>query len=859
MIENGAEINGHRITTELGRGGMGVVYKAYDKTLKRDAVIKMLLPEQATETNKKRFLREAAAIARCGHPGIIKIYSYGDHGGLPYFAMEFVDGKPLASFLELARTIKNSDDLEELKRYGYIQPPSPGDEDLPYFLRPLSASPLADGDYENHAAALIAGVADALYEAHSLGILHRDIKPSNILLSKIGLPKLADFGLAKMADSGDITTGQPRLGTLKYMAPEIFSGAEGGRAADIYALGTVFYELLTLVHPFETDNTAAFIKAVMQNKCPAPFKLNKAISAALGLVIMKCLEKDPARRYGDARELADAIRLAARPKGLKTQFFAGIRGLLRPAQKPAEPKESGAAPLPAAQSARSEAARLVSEAALAYFTDFSVDQAHNLVFDALKLDPHSVDACAMLIVLAPHMGETSALRKAGASMRQAAKSGTDEATRLYAGLLAEKLGGTRDWLRKMEHYLGGDMDDPALLAICAWARMGAGDFGKAREYAARISRAVPGGSLFNWFVDAYHNAWLGRRAEWQELTAEEIKHHPGNVMLRVALIEGLIEAGKLGEAEKALDEAAGLAKNNEFILIFRAELAIMRKEYRTACVELRKAIGGGQDDLIARDYYRLNKIYSLRGDRKEALRHLVIARNLAPEMNFKSNEELAALVEGSVDYRPAFENLPPECLELNFRMGRRALLDNLFSAGKNPGIPFSTVYIFDKDSAPRAVRAWLFFNETRQNAPKAKKIFLPALPLSSFVDSHGGVLMTEFARTQAEYGRYQAAVTFAAPLKSLSPGSAEAQLNIEGLWKERQGGVVDLHLDETNHRPGHRCHILALPADSEIIELSARADEELKRGGFRFLVYSRFLFDGEHFRLAAKFRHKQPG
>ena len=855
-MNNGDEIGGHKITGELGRGGMGVVYKAYDKTLKRDAAIKMLLPEQSTETNKKRFLREAAAIARCGHPGIIKIYSYGDHGGLPYFAMEFVDGKPLASFLELARAIKNSGNLEELKAYGYLQPPSPGDEDLPYFLRPLTASPLSDGDYENHTAALIAGVADALYEAHSLGILHRDIKPSNILISKVGLAKLADFGLAKMGDSGDITTGQPRLGTLKYMAPELFSSSEGGPASDIYALGTVFYELLTLSHPFETDNTAAFIKAVTQGRCPPPSKLNRSVSVPLSLVIMKCLEKAPARRYGDARELADAIRLAARPKGLKTQFFAGIRGLLSPVERPRPSADATGKLPPVSENARQEAARLAGEAALAYFTDFSVAQAHNLVFDALKLDPLSVDACALLIVLAPHMGETSALRKAGASMRQVAKSGTDEAARLYAGLLAENLGGTRDWLRKMEHYLGGDTDDPALLAICARARLGTGDYGKARDYAARLSRAIPGGSLFPWFVDAYHSAWLGRFAQWEQITAEAIKHHPGNIMLQIALIEGLIEAGKLGEAEKALNEAAGLAKNNEYILFFRAELAIMRKEYKTACVELRKAIGGGQDDLIARDYYRLNKIYSLRGDRKEALRHLVIARNLAPEMNFKTNEELAALVEGSVDYRPAFENLPPECLELNFRLGSRALLDNLFSAAKNPGLSFSTVYIFDKDSGPRAVRAWLFFNETRQNSPKAKKIFLPALPLSSFVDAHGGVLMTEFTRTQADYGRYQAAVTFAAPLKSLSPGSAEAQLNIEGLWKERQGGVLDLRLDEVSHRPGHRCHILALPEDSEIIELSARAGRELKRGRWRFLIYSGFSFDGEHFRLTAKFRHK---
>jgi serine/threonine protein kinase len=859
MIKNGDEISGYTIAGELGRGGMGVVYRAHDKALQRDAALKMVLPGPGTPTSRRRFLREAAAIARCDHPGIIKVYSFGEHAGLPYMAMEYVDGKPLLAFLDLARAVNDAKDLEELRKYGYIRDNSPEDEELPYFLRPLAGPPLADPDHENRAAALIAGVADALYEAHSIGILHRDIKPSNILIGRKGPPKLADFGLAKFSDSSDITTGQPMLGTLRYMAPETFSGGQASAASDIYSLGTILYELMTLAHPFKGSNTAAFIKEVTQGKCTPPARFNPAVSPALALVIMKCLERSPAARYKDAREVADAIRLAARPKGLKTQFFAGIRGLLLPAGKPPEPKEADETPQQVTKENRRKAARLAGEAALAYFTDFSVEQAHDLIVDALKLDPFSVDVNAMLIVLAPHMGETSALRKAGPRMRRIAKSGTDAAARLYAGLLAEYLGGNADWLKKIEYYLGGEADDPALLAICARARMGAGDYDKARQYAARLSRSIPGGSLFPWFVDAYHNAWLGRREQWQEITTEAIRHHPGNIMLRFALIEGLIETGKLGEAQKALNEAAGLAKNNEFLLILRAELAIMRKEYKTACVELRKAIGAGQDDIIARDYYRLNKLYSLRGDRKEALRHLVIGRNLSPEMNFRTNEELAALVEGSVDYRPAFENLPPECLEFNFRMGRKALLDNLFSACKNTGIAFSTVYIFGKDAEPRAVRAWLFFNEMRQNAPKTRKIFLPALPLSSFIDASGNVLRTEFVRTQAEYGRYQATVTFAAPLRRLTPGSAESQLNIEGLWKERQGGVLDLRLDEICHRPGHRTHILALPEDSELIDTSARADEVLKSGGWRFLVYSGFSFDGDHFRLSAKLRHRKTG
>ena len=857
MIKNGDEIGGYKITGELGRGGMGVVYRAHDKVLQRDAALKMVLPEAVTPDSKRRFLREAAAIARCDHPGIIKVYSFGEHDGLPYMAMEFVDGKPLLSFLELARSIAAIGDVEELKKYGYLRDLSPEDEELPYFLRPLTGLPLGDPDYESRAAALVAGVADALYEAHSLEILHRDIKPSNILIGRKGLPKLADFGLAKFSDSSDITTGQPMLGTLRYMSPESFSGRGASPASDIYSLGTVLYELVTLEHPFKGDTTAAFIKAVTQDKCPPPSKHNQSVSPALAVVIMRCLEKSPAARYKNARELADAIRLAARPKGLKTNIVDGLMGLLR-----TQPQETGAGEAAgelrtATETDRREAARLAGEAALNYFSDFSVPQAQGLTEAALKLDPFSVDATAMLVVLSNHMGETPLLRKAGARMRRLARSGADEHARLYAGLLAEHLAKSADWLKKMEHYLGGGSDDPALLAICARARLAAGDYARARDYARRIDKAIPGGSLFTWFVEAYFNVWAGRRDLWLQLTLDAIRNHTGNVMLRFALAEGLTETGRLDEAEAALREAAGLAGDHDFMPLLRAELALMRGDYKAACVDIRKSLGAEKDESIGYAYYRLSKLYALRGDRKEALRHLGIARNQAPELNFKSNQELEALVEGSVEYAPSFEDLPADCLEVNFKKAKRALLDNLCSASKNTDTPFSTVYMFGRDAEPAAVRCWAVFNELDLEPRKRVKTFLQALPMSSFLDARGNPLKAEFARVQTSYARYMATVQLPSPVRQAGFCPVEAQLNLEGLWHERQGGVIDLRLDETARGVGHRCHILALPEDSAMLELSDRADEELKRGGWRFLVYRRLYFDGGHFRLKARFKHRK--
>ncbi|MDD2804720.1 MAG: protein kinase [Elusimicrobiales bacterium] len=857
MIKNGDQIGGYKITGELGRGGMGVVYRAHDKVLQRDAALKMVLPEAATPQSKRRFLREAAAIARCDHPGIVKVYSFGEHEDLPYMAMEFVDGKPLLAFLELARAIAAIGDLEELKRYGYLKPPSPEDEELPYFLRPLSGLPLSDPDYENAAAALAAGVADALYEAHSLGILHRDLKPSNILVARKGPAKLADFGLAKFSDASDITTGQPMLGTLRYMAPETFSGGAATEASDIYSLGTVLYELMTLEHPFKGESTAAFIKSVTQDKCRPPAKLNPAVSPGLAVVILKCLEKDPAKRFRDARELSDAIRLAARPKGLKTQIVAGLRGLVSPQQRRAAAHSEPEAAAPVAAEAKREASRLVSEAILAYFVDFSVDQAQALTLDAVKLDPYSVDANGMVGVLRNHVSGGPVLRKAGARMRRVAKVSPDPAERLHAALLADYFDGARDWLRNIEHYLRGGSEDPALLALCARTRMTSGDYEKAMAYAERIDEAIPGPSLFTWFVAAYHDAWMGRLDAWVARTAEEIRHHPGNIMLLFSLAEGLLHAGRLDEAETALNEAAAIAPGHEYVPHLRSDLAALRGDFKAACVELRKAMPPGRDEEVARIYYRLSKLYARRGDRKEVLRHLEIARSLSPEHSFKTTEELKALTAGQADYRPHFPDLPAACLELNSEKARQTLLDSLLSGLRYLGAPSSTVYIFDPEAGPSAVRSWRFFNETGLEAPGSARFFMPSQPLSSFLDAKGTPLRAEFTRVQAEYGRYLATVNYAAPLKLHSLYPVEARLNLEGLWARRQGGVIDLRLDEICHISGYRRHILALPEDTEIQEISARAEEELKRGGWRFLVFGGFFHDCGHFRLKARFRHRR--
>jgi len=263
------QLEGYEILGVLGRGGMGVVYRALDIRLKRVVALKMILAGvHAGPEELERFHREAEAVAQLQHPNIVQIHDVGEHEGRHFFSMEYVAGPSLSDC--------------------------------------LTDGPLAPGK----AAAIMVEVSQAIAYAHERGVIHRDLKPANVLMEPDGRPKVTDFGLAKRVEADErlTSTGQI-LGTPGYMAPEQAAGQidEVNEAADIYALGAMLYALVTGRPPFQADNPLDTMIQVLEED-PAPLRLlNPKVDPDLETICLKCLEKDPEHRYVSAAGVAEDL------------------------------------------------------------------------------------------------------------------------------------------------------------------------------------------------------------------------------------------------------------------------------------------------------------------------------------------------------------------------------------------------------------------------------------------------------------------------------------------------------------------------------------------------------------------------
>ncbi len=275
-LKTGQVISHFRIEGKLGSGGMGEVYLAQDTVLQRRVALKLLLPVLCRDANhRQRFLREARTVASLDHPNIIKIFEVAEHGGRPFFAMQYIDGRTLAV----------------LSKDSMLSP--------------------------EETVGLAVAISDGLAAAHQHGIIHRDLKPANILVDRLNHVYLMDFGLAAVGSPGltnndddtvtKLTLAGCPVGTVAYMAPEQLRGQPVTEAADIFALGIILYELATGEHPFPGNTLALRASSILRDE-PRPLaERNRLLPPDFARIVGRCLKKDPTRRFQTAQEVRNEL------------------------------------------------------------------------------------------------------------------------------------------------------------------------------------------------------------------------------------------------------------------------------------------------------------------------------------------------------------------------------------------------------------------------------------------------------------------------------------------------------------------------------------------------------------------------
>ena len=287
-------IAGYELLEPLGEGGMGIVWKARQARLNRIVALKMVLGEHRVGAKELiRFLAEAEAVASIKHPHVVQVHEYGEASGRPFLAMEYLAGGSLG---------------DRLKDQTRLDPKT--------------------------AAGLVGTIAGAVQAAHDQGIVHRDLKPGNILFDDAGEPKVTDFGIAKRVGGDELTATQAVMGTPAYMAPEQAKGNTKfvGPQADVYSLGVILYECLTGTRPFEAPNSLSLLQMVVEDEPQRPGRRVPGLPRDIELICVKCLHKEPERRYSRAFDLAEDLRrfqaglsIRARPVGFPERAWRWCR------------------------------------------------------------------------------------------------------------------------------------------------------------------------------------------------------------------------------------------------------------------------------------------------------------------------------------------------------------------------------------------------------------------------------------------------------------------------------------------------------------------------------------------------------
>jgi serine/threonine-protein kinase len=282
-----AQLGRYVIQSELGRGAMGVVYKALDSVLERPVAVKTVnisLERDHADKYEQRFYQEARAAGALNHPNIVTIHDVGKAGDVVFMAMEYIEGVELRSLIGEGRPLRVA-----------------------------------------QALTIAAQVAEGLAYAHQRGVVHRDIKPANIMVVANGPVKITDFGIARMRGTGDLTQTGMLLGSPKYMSPEQVIGKRADHRSDVFSLGVILYEMLCGAAPFNGENVTALMYQIVNFVPPAPSSVNSEVPQLLDYIVAKMLAKPLEERYQDAAEVARDLREAERQLSTPTSDTQALR------------------------------------------------------------------------------------------------------------------------------------------------------------------------------------------------------------------------------------------------------------------------------------------------------------------------------------------------------------------------------------------------------------------------------------------------------------------------------------------------------------------------------------------------------
>ena len=495
-----SKIGKYEVLDVLGRGGMGVVYKAYDPILDREIALKTMTAEGLKDpVLKERFYREARAAGRLRHPNIVTIYELGEENSVPFIAMEYIHGTDIHAVIKGQHEVS----LEQKIR-------------------------------------IIIQLCRGLAYAHKAGIVHRDVKPSNIRLTDDYQVKVLDFGIARLVTSTTMTSGGMVLGTIHYMAPEQIKGAHVDRKSDIFAVGIILFELLTSRKPFDGDNTAT----VLYNILHEPYqKMNPPIDeqfTAIGRVLKKAMDKDPARRFFSADEMADDLEqfLHSFAPPQRTGQQATTQELASPSstKEVSKPEEDEKKPLTPYKS-DPRITNLLRTAKKQIVEGHPV-QAMSYIKQALQIDPNDPDAAQLQNMVEQDIkrAEAEDLLKQGQNYMREGRY--DIAMKAFEKIL--RIQPNHSKARMLLETVKSEMMNPEMEELLSKARQAIEEkkYQDARKLVEEVLKTVP----------EHQGAY-----ELQVLLKERISVEEFNELLTSA--EGFIEKQEFDTAKMALEKA----------------------------------------------------------------------------------------------------------------------------------------------------------------------------------------------------------------------------------------------------------------------------------------------------------------